>query len=232
MFDRLAGKNYVVAGCKPWSRDIFESIISGYPGEWHFMPDKSDLNYTDIKNINPRYIFFLHWSWLVPDKIVNNFECICFHMADLPYGRGGSPLQNLIMRGYTQTMLTAFRMVHEIDAGPIYMKELLSLDGSAGDIYRRASEISAFMIKKIINNELIPIDQKGKVVKFKRRCSAESFVPEVKATADLYDFIRMLDAEGYPKAYLIQNGFRYELSNARLVNGGIFADVIISPSSK
>ncbi len=26
------------------------------------------------------------------------FECVCFHMTDVPYGRGGSPLQNLIIR--------------------------------------------------------------------------------------------------------------------------------------
>ena len=46
----------------------------------------------------PKYIFFPHWSKKVDTKIVNNYECVCFHETDLPYGRGGSPIQNLILR--------------------------------------------------------------------------------------------------------------------------------------
>jgi methionyl-tRNA formyltransferase len=39
----------------------------------------------------------------------------------------------------------------------------------------------------------------------------------------------MLDAEGYPKAYLEQAGFRYEFSRAALYDGRIVADVVITP---
>ena len=42
-------------------------------------------------------------------------------MTDLPFGRGGSPLQNLIVRGYKETMLSAIKCVGEVDAGPIYI---------------------------------------------------------------------------------------------------------------
>ena len=31
-------------------------------------------------------------------EIHENYKCIIFHMTDLPFGRGGSPLQNLISR--------------------------------------------------------------------------------------------------------------------------------------
>jgi methionyl-tRNA formyltransferase len=39
----------------------------------------------------------------------------------------------------------------------------------------------------------------------------------------------MLDAEGYPRAFLEYAGFRYEFSRAALYDGRIIADVKITP---
>jgi methionyl-tRNA formyltransferase len=38
----------------------------------------------------------------------------------------------------------------------------------------------------------------------------------------------MLDAEGYPRAYLESGGFRYEISRPALKSGKILADVHIT----
>ena len=43
-------------------------------------------------------------------------------MTDLPFGRGGSPLQNLIERGIKQTKISAIKCVKELDGGDIYLK--------------------------------------------------------------------------------------------------------------
>ena len=66
--------------------------------KYYFIRKKSDLNMKNLKKINPKYIFFPHWSHKVPQIILDNFECVCFHTAPLPYGRGGSPIQNLIQK--------------------------------------------------------------------------------------------------------------------------------------
>ena len=47
-------------------------------------------------------------------------------MTDLPFGRGGSPLQNLIVRGYKSTKLTAIKVQSGIDTGDIYLKKPFS----------------------------------------------------------------------------------------------------------
>ena len=52
-----------------------------------------------------------------------------FIWTDLPYGRGGTPLQNLILRGHQNTKLSAFKLVDEMDAGPIYLKADLFFRG-------------------------------------------------------------------------------------------------------
>ena len=62
---------------------------------------------------------------------------MCFHESDLPKFRGGSPLQNQIVRGITKTKTTAFLMNEKIDGGDIIMKKSLSLEGNLQDIFER-----------------------------------------------------------------------------------------------
>jgi len=219
--------SYIVAGCKPWSRMVFDEIIVKYPGNWRYVQNPDELKRSISEN-KPRYIFFMHWSWLVPDCIVKNEECVCFHMTDVPFGRGGSPLQNLIQHGFRDTKLTALKMTPELDAGPVYIKKELSLEGRAEDIFFRASFLAAKMIKIIVLNEPKPEPQVGEPTFFNRRKPAESEIKDIKNIEQLYDFIRMLDAEDYPLAFIDNNDLRFEFSHACLEKGKLTAAVEIS----
>ncbi len=220
---------YLVVGSKPWNRRVFDEVISQYPGQWHFFEFGEQLTLDRVQELKPHYIFFLHWSLRVPDELINSYECVCFHMTDVPYGRGGSPLQNLILRGHQHTQLTALRMTSDFDAGPVYLKEDLCLAGNAEEIYIRTTYLSAQMIKRIIKEQPNPVPQTGEVVIFKRRKPHESEIPPIASLPGLHDFIRMLDAEGYPQAFIEHQGFRYEFSRAALYDGRIVADVTITP---
>jgi len=221
-------KTYLVLGCKPWNRRLFDESLRQLPGRWTFVDSAKTLTSDFVSELSPRYIFFLHWSWRVPEEIVKRFECVCFHMTDVPFGRGGSPLQNLIVRGLRKTKLTALRMTEEFDAGPVYLKKPLSLEGGAEEIYLRAGCLSAKMIQQIVREEMTPVPQQGKAVNFKRRTPAESEVKTSSSLEELHDFIRMLDAEGYPHAFFHHSGMRYELSRPALYDGRIVADVTIT----
>jgi len=147
----------------------------------------------------------------------------------VPYGRGGSPLQNLILRGHRTTKLTALRMVEALDAGPVYAKKDLSLEGNAEQIYIRATYLSAEIIRHIIEKQPQPVPQVGDPVLFRRRKPEESRIPPCKSLRMLHDFIRMLDAEDYPHAFIEQEGYRYEFRHAALHDGKIVAGVTITP---
>lgn len=223
---------YIVAGNRSWNRRVFNDIISKLPGKWYYVESPQELTVEYVRTINPRYVFFLHWSWKVPDDVINNYECVCFHMTDVPYGRGGSPLQNLIIRGHRHTKLSALRMIQELDAGPVYLKEDLCLEGNAEEIYIRAAYLAAKMIERIIYENPVPVPQIGEPIVFARRKPFESEIPKVDTLQALYDFIRMLDADGYPRAFIEHNGFLYEFSRASLYDGRVVADVKITPPKK
>lgn len=227
-----SSKKYILVGSKPWNFRIFNEVISKYSGIWRFVNSVDELTIELVKKINPSYVFFLHWSWKVPEEIIKGFECVCFHMADVPYGRGGSPLQNLIERGHRKTKLTALRMIEDFDAGPVYLKKPLSLEGNAEEIYIRAGYLSAEMIKRLIDSNIEPKPQIGEPVEFSRRKREQSRVEMYNSLHDLHDFMRMLDAEGYPKAFIEHKGFRYEFSRAAIYDGRIIADVSIRQLEK
>jgi len=208
----MKDNTYIVAAAKPWNRRIFDEELLGSPGNWSLFSDPDELNFIIMSEISPRYIFFLHWSWKVPNEIIDNYECICFHMTDVPYGRGGSPLQNLILRGQKKTKLTALQMSESFDSGPVYLKKDLCLGGNAEKIYIRASYLSVEMIDLIIKEEPEPVPQIGEPTIFKRRRPHQSEIQNNINLSQLFDFIRMLDAESYPRAYLEHKGFRYEFS--------------------
>ena len=33
-----------------------------------------------LNEISPRYIFFPHWSYIIPKEIFDSFDCIIFHI--------------------------------------------------------------------------------------------------------------------------------------------------------
>lgn len=209
--------SYIIASMKKWHLSAYRSISRDLPGEWYLIEDPDRLTAEHLQEINPKYIFFPHWSMKVPKAIVDMYECVCFHETDLPFGRGGSPIQNLIERGIETTQVTALQMTDEIDAGPVYAKRPLSLNGLAEEIFIRSAEIIALMIKEIVINEPQPSSQSGEITIFKRRTPDQSVVSEqIQSLKQLYDFIRMLDAEGYPAAKLRFNKFEIEFKQPAL----------------
>jgi methionyl-tRNA formyltransferase len=219
---------YIVATIKDWNINQFNKSKFKKNKNWFLITDPKKLTFTYLKSVKPKYIFFPHWSKKLSSKIVVNYRCICFHETDLPYGRGGSPIQNLIKRNQKSTFITALKMTNILDAGPIYLKRKLNLDGNAGEIYERASKKIFKMIDIITKNELEPMPQKGKVVKFKRRKPKDSILSKnFKSLRELYNHIRMLDAKSYPKAFIKYGNLKMEFNDAKIKKNNVYAKVNI-----
>lgn len=86
------------------------------------------------------------------------------------------------------------------------------------------------MIPQIIKTGCLPKPQKGKAVVFKRRAPEESKIPAAGIDlSNFYDYIRMLDADGYPKVFIETENFKIEFSNAVKNRNQIEAKVTIKP---
>ena len=219
---------YVLLCEKEWHLGLFEKLKENFPDdEWILIQNKQDFKNEKLSIIKPKTIFIPHWSNFISRHIFLNYKCILFHMTDLPYGRGGSPLQNLIINGHEQTKISAIKVTDGIDEGPIYLKKKLDLSGSAKDIFSRSSNIIFQMICMIIDENIIPVPQKGESTIFKRRNPKQSDISKLDDLNIIYDYIRMLDCDGYPNAFIDLNGVRYEFSNVKNLKNSLEANVRI-----
>ncbi|NTZ43423.1 methionyl-tRNA formyltransferase [Altererythrobacter sp. SALINAS58] len=182
--------------------------------------ERTELTRRKLEEFGAEWVFFPHWSWMIPPDIHENFRAVIFHMTDVPYGRGGSPLQNLILRGHESTKLTALRCEAELDTGPVYLKRDLSLAGTAEEIFKRASELMRPMIREMVEQDLCATPQRGEPTNFKRRTPYQSAIDGTDGLQHAYDHIRMLDAEGYPHAFAETGHYRIEFTDAELGEDG------------
>lgn len=222
-------KSYVILSEKSWHQSTFLGLAKKMPLiSWHLISSKSDFGLKTLQKIKPEKIFVPHWSYIIPKDIFDSYECIVFHMTNLPYGRGGSPLQNLIERGHRKTCISAIRVEEGIDTGPVYLKKELALDGTANEIFVRAADIIEQMIIEIVENDIQPQQQTGNEVLFKRRNPQQSSIANLTSLEKVYDYIRMLDCEGYPHAFLETDFFKVEFTKAVLDKQQITANVRIT----
>lgn len=222
------GKDFVLLSEKSWHQDLFAHLQQQFPANWTWIKSKDEFTAECLKALNPTYIFIPHWSYIIPSEIYERYTCVVFHMTDLPYGRGGSPLQNLIVRGFKDTKISAIRVEKGIDTGPVYLKKKLSLHGTAEEIFIRSVEVIKDMIIEIVKHQIEPEAQIGEVILFKRRKPDDGNISLCENIEQVYDFIRMLDCEGYPNAFIETDKFRLEFSRASLKSGKtLIADVRI-----
>ena len=212
----------IIACSKPWFRPEDRSErFNSMDIEW--ISEKDALTSAYLRKVNPSYVFFPHWNWIVEKEIHEEFECVVFHTAPLPWGRGGSPIQNLILAGLQETPVCALRMRDEIDGGPIYGTRQISLTGTISEIFSRVGHRVEELILEICANHPTPIPQRGEPHIFKRLSSKNNRLTAGLSADEIYDRIRMVDGLDYPRAFCVDNGLRIEFSNAEIANGQLTA---------
>ena len=220
---------YLIITKKIWDKKNFSSLDK----KKFVISKKLKKNY--ISKLKFKFVFFIHWSEYIPSYIYEKFECIQFHSSNLPKGRGGSPIQNQILMGKNMTKLCAFKVVKQIDGGPIYFKKNLSLKGSAADILKRMEKLSVDIIKKIVKSKnLLLKKQTGAPTFFKRRTPKQSEINKkyFSKVDKFYDFVRMLDADGYPKSFFVKNNIKFEFKNIRKLKNIYTSNVIVRTYDK
>ena len=190
---------------RSWAIDIYNKLKKNKKNKILIL-NKKKLNEKKILKFNPHFILFYGWSWKVSDKLIKTNKCIMLHPSKLPKFRGGSPIQNQIIRGVRLSAVTLFRMNNKIDQGNILLQKKLSLDGSIKDIFNRISTIGFKLTKKLISGNFKEKKQPDNKIKiYKRRKPEESEITlkelKNKNVKYLFNKIRML-GDPYPNAYI------------------------------
>jgi len=79
-------------GYREWAVEVYQSFSQSFD----FVSSPEELNQATY---DTKYdiIFFIGWSWMIEEQLIQSSKCICMHPSPLPKYRGGSPTQNQII---------------------------------------------------------------------------------------------------------------------------------------
>ena len=117
--------NVALVGYRSWALKLYSKLTSSFDFSFLLISSKSEFSIDVIVDFNPDIILFYGWSWLIPASITSTYTCLMLHPSELPKFRGGSPIQNQIIRGVYDSSVTIFKINDQIDAGPIIAQSYL-----------------------------------------------------------------------------------------------------------
>jgi len=208
-------------GYRDWALQIYDDLAASTDHKFLIMRSREQYDEQALRAFKPDLVLFYGWSWMVSEKIVSAFTCFMLHPSPLPRYRGGSPIQNQIIAGETNSAVTLFVMDAGIDSGPILAQKPLSLDGGIGDIFSRITRIGIELTMKVLETGPEPVPQdETEATQFPRRTPNDSEITleeiREKTAKYLYDKIRMLQSP-YPNAYIrTSDGKRLLVLDARV----------------
>ena len=108
------------------------------------------------------------YGLIIPDEILNayNGHIYNIHASLLPRWRGAAPIHRAIEAGDKETGITIMKIVNKLDAGPMIMKEKLSVseEDTTDSLSKKLSDIGASLITTLLNDI-----ERGKVIKLEKQ---------------------------------------------------------------
>jgi len=135
---------------------------------------------------------------------------IVVHPSDLPKGKGWSPLAWQILEGKNNVPITLFEASNDVDSGDIYIKEVISLDGTElnEEIKKKQGKKTVEMICDYIRKKNKGMSQIGKDTFYKKRTESHSELDINKTISEQFNLLRVVDNERYP-AFIKIRGKKY-----------------------
>jgi methionyl-tRNA formyltransferase len=211
------------------SEEFWESISSSFTGIANVSRISTPQQLGDALAAAQEFDLVLvpHWRWLLPPAVLETWRCVGFHTSPLPKGRGGSPIQNQIVRGMYKSELCAFEIDEHMDAGDVLIREFVDLStGSLAEIMDSLARQVGVMSRRILLESPRAEPQVGEPSVFERRRPDASEIPRSGlSTRQLYDRIRMVDGLDYPRAFIDFGSWRLTFTEAKLMDDAVQATV-------
>jgi len=148
-------------------------------------------------------------------KLELNKHNLVVHESDLPKGKGWSPITWQILEGKNRIPVTLFEAVKTVDAGAIYAKEYIELDGTEllSEIKHQQGIVTQKLILNFINKfpNILGENQDAEQSSFyPKRTSKDSLLNINESIVSQFDLLRVCDNERYP-AHFVYRGQKYQL---------------------
>ena len=167
-----------------------------------------------------RIAFYLGCTRIVPPELLRrNERNLAVHESDLPQGRGFAPIAWQVLAGASRIPMVLFEVVEAVDAGPIYLRKELALEGHElmPEIRAKQGELTVALCLEFVRRypRIQPRPQRGSASYFPRRRPADSRLDLDVTLREQMALLRIVDNERYP-AFFDHQGWRYTVTIAKV----------------
>jgi len=156
-----------------------------------------------IRTAAPDAYFLAAYGKLIPQEFLDATPYpLALHPSPLPLLRGPSPVRTAIMQGMTETGVSLFRMVQEMDAGDVmlYMRLPILPQDDYGTLHERLALLAAEVVKEGVNRlrdgHVSFLPQDPSLATFTRFFNYEdTFLDFTRSARELHDFVRAMSPD-------------------------------------
>lgn len=171
----------------------------------------------NIRALQPVAGVLVAYGKIIPQSIIDLFEpgIVNLHPSLLPRWRGPSPIETTIAHGDTEAGVSIMQLDAEMDAGPIYAQQSLTLAGTETkpELYDRLFSLGNTLLAKhlpvILSGELTPTPQVGEPIYCSMLSKKDSLLNPATMTAQ--------EAEAHIRAHLGFPRSRIQFGNTSLI---------------
>jgi methionyl-tRNA formyltransferase len=107
-----------------------------------------------IQKIDCDYIVVAAYGQILPKEVLEHAPCINLHASILPYYRGASPIQQILLNGDSKTGVTAMLMDEGLDTGDIIKIEEIDVDDDemVESLFTRLTDVASELTIDVLKN--------------------------------------------------------------------------------
>ena len=175
--------------------------------------------YTDHKKMGSGDVLFIlsYFKILSQDELAKHNNNLVIHASDLPLGKGFSPIAWQIIEGMNSITFSLFEATEALDAGPVYFKRTLDLDGT--ELYhewkalqnQQVMSMACEFVRQLPNVLNKARLQTGKETIYRRRHRGDDQLDLNKPLSSQINILRICNPDKFP-AWFEYKGRNFKIS--------------------
>jgi len=153
---------------------------------------------------------------------LNEYNLIV-HASDLPKGKGMSPVTWQVLEGKNKIPIRLFEATKEVDAGKIYLKSNILLNGLelVDEIREKQALETIVLVKSFFEKfpEIGGTPQQGEETCYRKRTPEDGRLDVDRTIRDQFNLLRISDNRNYPAFFEIE-GEKYKLEIRKINKRG------------
>ena len=172
-----------------------------------------DLYFNASEILEGDMLFLLGCTSIISREILQrNKHNLVVHESDLPMGKGWSPVAWQVLEGKNTIPIVLFEANEKLDAGPIYLRDYIELDGTEllPEIKQKQGKKTAALVYRFVKKwpSIRGKAQTGEATYYRKRTEMDDELDPEKTVGEHFNHLRIVDNEKYP-AWFHYKGQKY-----------------------